>query len=145
MAAFLFVNAPPVLRHLGGKWAGPVQPFHSSDAYLQAVIGSGDASQKIIDLLVDLPKEKPLLIFVRERDSGSSLLGMTLAYLAWPRDVQMVIIPGTDCAEQLAAIAPGSVAALAFCDISPPSWVPLGIRLGAKGRLVRLLPLEPSK
>jgi hypothetical protein len=145
LTAFLFFSVPTVIRGLGGSWAGPIQPFHSSDAYLQAVTGTPRSSQRVIDLLAGLPAEKPILIFVREKDSGSSLLGMSMAYLAWPHDVQIMGVVGADCSEQLAKVVPGSVSALAFCDLRPPSWIPEGIRLGPEGRLVRFIPPVPTK
>jgi hypothetical protein len=140
LGAFLFFSAPVVIRGLGGPWAGPVQPFHSSDAYLRAITGTPGSSQRVIDLLSGLPVGKPIVIFIRESDSASSLLGMSLAYLSWPRDVQIPAVSGTDCGTQLAGIAPGSVAALAFCGLRPPPWIPAGIRLGSEGWLVRLAP-----
>jgi hypothetical protein len=145
IGAFVFSAAPTVIRGLGGRWAGPIQPFHSTDAYLQAITGTPDSSQKIMDLLAGLPPKKPIVIFIREKDSAGSLLGMSLAYLSWPHEVRIPSVPGTDCSEQLARIAPGSVAALAFCDLRPPVWIPSGVRLGAEGRLVRFVASPPTE
>jgi len=136
--SFLCLTAPTIFRGFAGKFIGPAQPLRSSDAYLQVVTGFPNSSQRVIDLLAGLPGHKPILIVIRESDLGGSLLGMTMAYLAWPRDVQIVTISGPSCAEELAKVNPTSVAAVAFCEIMPPSWMPGGTPLGRNGRFVRL-------
>jgi hypothetical protein len=138
LVTFLFLSGPIIFRDLTVKSMGPPQPFHSSDAYLQAVTGLPHSSQRFIDLLTDLSLQKPILIFVRESDATGSLLGLSVAYLAWPREVQIITIPGSDCADQLAKLRPASVAALVFCELTPPSWIPSGTRLGPHGRFVKL-------
>jgi hypothetical protein len=105
---------------------------------LQAVTGSANASQRIIDVMDSLPPEKPLLIFERDKDSVSSLLGMALAYLAWPRDVRFETVDGPRCDQELARIAPNSVGGVAFCDVQSPSWIPGGMRLGQNSKLIAL-------
>lgn len=136
LVLFVCASAPSVVRALAGPFPNRVDPFHSSNAYLQAVTGSPNASQRIIDVMDSLPREKPLLIFEREKDSVSSLLGMSLAYLAWPRDVRFETADGGHCDRQLAKIAPNSVGGIAFCDLPAPSWIPGGMRLGRNGKLI---------
>ncbi len=133
---FVWSNAHSVIRALAGPLPDRMDAFHSSNAYLQKVTGSPYASQRIIDVMDSLPPEKPLLIFERERDPVSSLLGMTLAYLAWPHEVRFETIDGPRCDQQLGQIAPNSVGGIAFCDIKSPPWIPGGILLGESGKLI---------
>jgi hypothetical protein len=131
-------GAPPVKHALAGPFPDKIDAFHSSNAYLQVVTGSAGASQRLIDVMASLPSEKPLLIFSREKDSGSRMLAMVLAYLAWPREIQFETVSSARCDEQLAKIAPDSVGGVAFCDLASPSWVPGGLPLGQNGRLITL-------
>ena len=83
--------------------------------------------ERILDVMDSLPPKKPLLIFERETTHSSSLLGMALAYLAWPRDVQFETVEGPRCEQELGKIAPNSVGGIAFCDVQSPSWIPGGM------------------
>jgi hypothetical protein len=145
MALLISSSAPSVKRALAGPFPDQIDAFHSSNAYLQAVTGSAHASERIIDVMSALPADKPLLIFEREKDSSSSLLGMALAYLAWPHEVRFETANGGHCDEQLARVAPTSVSAVAFCDLPSPAWVPGGLRLGKAGRLVAFTPPEENR
>jgi len=138
MVSFLWSSAPSVRRALAGPFPNRIDAFHSSNSYLQAVTGSANASQRIIEVMDSLPSEKPVLIFERDKDGVSSLLGMALAYLAWPRDVRFESVDGPRCDQELGRIDPNSVGAVAFCDIQAPPWIPGGMRLGQRGKLVVL-------
>jgi hypothetical protein len=138
IALFVWSGVPSVRRAFAGPFPNRIDAFHSSNAYLQTVTGSPNASQRIIDVMDSLPPGKPLLIFEREKDSVSSLLGMALAYLAWPHDVRFETVDGPRCDQQLARIAPNSVSGVAFCDVQSPSWIPGGMRLGQNSRLITL-------
>jgi hypothetical protein len=140
VAVLIGSSAPSVKRAIAGPFQGRIDAFHSTNAYLQAVTGSANASERIIDVMASLPADKPLLIFERDRDGKSSLLGMALAYLAWPREVRFETVYGTRCDEQLAKIAPNSISGVAFCDLPSPAWIPGGFRLGKAGKLIALAP-----
>jgi hypothetical protein len=133
---FVWSSASSLRHALSGRFPDRIDAFHSSDTYLQAVTGSANASQRIIDALDSLPPEKPLLIFERDKDPVSSWLGMALAYLSWPRDVRFELVEGPRCDQQLAKIAPNSICAIAFCDVQSPSWLPGGMPLGQYGKIV---------
>ena len=140
VAAMIGFVLPSVRSGLAGPRPHSVDPYYSSDAYIQAITGAPKASGRLLEVMAALPKEKPLLIFERDQDSASSLLGMTLAYLSWPKEVRFETVRNNNaCDRQLGAVAPDSVAAVAFCDLPAPTWVGGGIRLG---RGSRLLPLE---
>ena len=140
VAILIVSSAPSVKRALAGPFPNRIDAYHSINAYLQAVTGSANASERIIDVMASLPADKPLLIFERENDSSSSLLGMALAYLAWPREVRFETMNGTSCDDQLARIAPSSISGIAFCDLPSPSWIPGGLRLGKAGKLIAFTP-----
>jgi hypothetical protein len=133
---FVWSSASSVSRALAGPFPNRIDAFRSSNAYLQAITGTTHASERIIDIMDSIPPEKPLLIFVREKNPESSLLGMALAYLAWPRVVQIETVDGPRCDQQLARIAPNSVGGVAFCDVQPPSWISGGMRLGQNSKLI---------
>src|SRR2546428_697620 len=138
-AVFLYSTLPTAFHEIKRKPLGRVQPFQSSDVYLETVIGLENSSQRFIDVLASLPAGKSLVIVVRESDPASGLLGLTLAYLAWPRRVQILIVSGERAsAEALSKMPPDRVAGVAFCEMQPPSWMPLGVRLGQRSRLVTL-------
>ncbi len=131
---------------LRGQMPRSINPFYSTDAYLEAITGAPHASERVLDVMAGLPKDKPLLIFERDQDSASSLLGMTLAYLAWPSEVRFEIVRGIACDRQLGAVAPDSLAAVAFCDLPAPTWIAGGIRLGANSRILPIdLPNERTR
>ncbi len=123
-------------RALGGPFPDRIDAFHSTNAYLQAVTKSANASPRILDVMDSLPPEKPLLIFERDNDPMSSLLGMAMAYLAWPHDVRFETVEGPRCEQELGKIAPNSVGGIAFCDVKSPSWIPGGMLLGESGKLI---------
>jgi hypothetical protein len=136
VAILIGSGAPPVKRALAGPFPDRIDAFHSTNVYLQAITESAHASERIVDILGALPPGKPLLIFERAKDPGSSMLGMALAYLAWPREVRFETANGGHCDEQLAKVPPGSVSGVAFCDLPSPAWVPGGFRLGKTGKLI---------
>lgn len=136
IALFVGSSAPSVRRALAGPFPNRIDAFYSSNAYFQRITPLPNPSQRIIDVMDSLPPEKPLLIFDRERDPVSSLLAMALAYLAWPHEVRFEKVDGPRCDEQLARIAPNSVSGIAFCDVPSPAWIPGGMRLGEKSKLI---------
>jgi hypothetical protein len=136
VATLIGSGASPVKRALGGPFPDRIDAFHSSNVYLQAITESAHASERIVEIMAALPPGKPLLIFEREKDPGSSMLGMALAYLAWPREVRFETANGGHCDDQLAKVPPGSVSGVAFCDLPSPPWIPGGFRLGKNGKLI---------
>src|SRR5581483_9811431 len=83
LTALIGSGAPYVRRSLAGPFPDRIDAFHSTNVYLEAITESGHVSERIIDVMAALPPDKPLLIFERDKDAGSSMLGMALAYLAW--------------------------------------------------------------
>ena len=116
------------MRIVTRKPLAPVVPFHSSDFYIYGVTHVTDGSERILRAFAALPEHRRIAIFVREYDLGSSILAMTIAYLAWPHDVQLVSCSQDNAEERLAAIRPDSVAAVIFCQVKPPVWCPAPTR-----------------
>jgi hypothetical protein len=138
--ALVCVSAPRVLRIVVRKPLAPVVPFHSSDFYIYGVTRVTDGSERMLRTFAALPEHRRVAIFVREDDLGSSILAMTMAYLAWPHDVQLVSCSQDNAEERLAAIRPDSIAAVIFCQVKPPVWCPTGVQFGLDSTVVCLTP-----
>jgi len=136
LCLFLFQSAPISTHAVLENRIGPIEANHSTDLYLQALAGLQNGSQSVDESLQSLPKGKRLLIFVRSDNSPSEFLGMLIAYLSWPRQVQIVKLRGTTADKEVVAIAPASVAGIVFCSVTPPTWLGKGIRLGSSILLV---------
>ena len=136
--ALLFTSGPRIFRALVADSFGPIERFYSTDNYLGGITGASKPSQKIVEILTALPPQKPILIIVREKDEPGYFLGMTVAYLAWPRTVQIHALSGGSCDAMLAKVNPASLAAVVFCRVQQPAWVPAGTRIGRSASIVRL-------
>jgi hypothetical protein len=130
--AFLYLSVPQVVRGILQYSVGPVDSLHSLDLYLPRVSDSPAASQRLLRTLSLLPKDGRVIIFAREKEESSAFLGMAIAYLVWPRKVELIYCNERAAEERLAAIPPASVSALIFCSIKQPAWLPEGM-LCAKG------------
>ena len=130
--AFLYFSAPQILRGVVQYSVGPVDSLHSLDLYLPRVSDSPAASQRLLHMLSLLPKDGRVVIFTPEKEEGSAFLGMAIAYLVWPRKIEMICCSEQGIDGRLAAIPPASVSALIFCNVKQPAWLPEGI-VCAKG------------
>jgi hypothetical protein len=139
---FLFVTAPTIFRGVTANSLEPAQSFHSTDDYLKRLTDVSHASRRILGSLIALPSQKPILILMREGDGRSGFLAMTMAYLAWPREVQISSVSGKTADAQLARIDPASLGAVIFCRVDPPAWVPAGTWIGDTLKIVPLGPHE---
>jgi len=105
-----------------------VGPLHSSNIFLYHTTGQTDAAERLIALFDAIPHSALITIFVNAKDSRSSSLGMTTAYLAWPHPVRMIDIAQLSREnDRPDSPAPG---ALAFCRINRPPWLPAGEHFG---------------
>jgi hypothetical protein len=128
---FLFVSGPMVGRAVWENKVGPVEPNQSIDVYLRGLSGIIHGSQRLSDAFEHLPQHKTLVIFVRQQNPQSEFLGMLIAYLSWPREVQIVNVRNATADHEVAAIKPSSVAGFVFCFMNPPPWLGRGIALGS--------------
>lgn len=140
---FFFLSVPIVYRAVLENRISPIQANQSIDAYLQALTGIRNGSQRLSDTFQCLPQRKPLVILVREQNAQSEFLGMLTAYLSWPREVQIVNVRSANAEKEVGAISPPSVAGLVFCSMNPPVWLGKGIRLGSNILLVPAPDVKP--
>lgn len=136
LVSLTYTIAPSLKHALAGPLPTRMDAFHSSNLAIEAATGSANISERIVDVMAFLPPDKPLVIFERERSARSILLGMTLAYLAWPREVRFETVKGPGCEEQISKITPGSVSGMAFCNLQAPPWTGAGMPLGPSGKLI---------
>ena len=135
--ALLTCSTATSLKHaFWGSFPTRIDAFQSSNLAIEAATGSTEFSERIVDVMALLPPNKPLVIFEQERSARSILLGMTLAYLAWPREVKFEMVKGPRCEEEISKITPGSVSGMAFCNLQSPAWTGGGMRLGPNGMLI---------
>jgi hypothetical protein len=58
-------------------------------------------------------------------------LGMTIAYLASPHLVRLFEISGTHPDNELSKMNPDELAAVVFCRVNRPNWLPAGKVIGS--------------
>ena len=136
--ALIVVSVPKIYR---GATAYSLQrsgSFHTSDSFLRFA-GASNASEQLIATFDSLPLSKPVVIFTCKSDQRSSLLGMTIAYLAWPHPVRLTEINSRNSDAEVSGLNPASAAALVFCRVDRPRWIPPGKLFGATLEVVPLL------
>ena len=142
-AVFLWISAPIVGPAIRENRIGPIEANHSIDAYLRALTGIEHGSEKLPDILRRLDKQGPLIIFVRDENSQSEFLGMTIGYVSWPREVRIIKVSTETIERELANIKPDSVSGLLFCSIDPPASLGKRVRLGSSIILVPVTEAAP--
>jgi hypothetical protein len=106
-------------------------PLHTCDSYLKFATGASAAAKDVISIFQSTAASKRIIIFTRKDDAFSSGLGMTSAYLASPHLVRLFEINGTHPDNELSKMNPDEVAAIVFCRISRPNWLPAGKVIGS--------------
>jgi len=89
------------------------------------------ASKDLISMFQSTTASKRIIIFTRKDDAFSSGLGLTAAYLASPHLVRLFEINGTHPDNELSKMNPDDVAAVVFCRINRPTWLPAGKVFGS--------------
>ena len=118
---FLALSIPIVGPAVFENKIGPINANHSTDSYLDGLTHIRNGSELFSQLVETLPRDKSIVIVVDAQSSPSKFLGMVVAYLAWPRDVQTVAVtPPATYSRELAAIKQDSVGAAIFCALKPP-------------------------
>ena len=130
-AVFVWISGPIVGLAVMENRFGPTETNRSIDAYLGALTGIEHGSEKLPETFQRLGKNGSLVIFVRDENAQSEFLGMMIGYVSWPREVQVIQVPGPTVEKELADIKPESVAGVVFCLVEPPTWLPNRIRLGS--------------
>jgi hypothetical protein len=143
--AYLAVSLPKLWPVFVPKRIAPAEPFYSLDAYLEAFTQSGRPSARILRALASLPRDKAVILFVPNDSTESKFIALSVIYLSWPREVRWLATNNHDVESQLQAMAPSSLAAVIFWNVTPPSWLPAGIPIGRTQVLVPVLRAESSK
>ncbi|HUE40560.1 MAG TPA: hypothetical protein VMO75_01395 [Chthoniobacterales bacterium] len=142
-AVFIWISGPIVGSAIMENRVGPAETNRSIDAYLNALTGIEHGSEKLPDVLRRLSKNGSLVIFVRNENAQSEFIGMMVGYVSWPREVQVIKVPGPTVEKELADIKPGSVAGVVFCSVNPPPWMQNRVRLGSSIILVPVTQTAP--
>ena len=130
-AAFLAISIPSVVRAVLENKIGPINPNYSTDAYLDGLTHVRNASELFSGLIESTPRDKSIVIVVDAQSSPSKFLGMIVAYLAWPRDVQTLTVTPATFSRELASIKHDSVSAAVFCTVKPPLWTKTKTEFGS--------------
>src|ERR1700720_270937 len=137
--ALLLVSAPKIYRGATTYSLQRGEPLHTSDSFLRFAAGSSNTSAQLIAAFGSLPPSKSVVIFTRKGDQRSSLLGMTVAYLAWPHPVRLTEINGRNSDAEVSGLDPASAGALVFCRVDRPAWIqPAKLR----GATLEVVPLS---
>ena len=129
--ASLGISIPKIYSGVTQYPLHPTGPLHTCDNYLKFATGASGASQGLISTFQSVSPSKRIIIFTRKDDAFSSGLGMTTAYLASPHLVRLFEISGTHPDNELSKMNPGEVAAVVFCRMNRPAWLPAGKVFGS--------------
>lgn len=143
-AAFLWCSLPKL--HLQ-RWGsiGPATSFYSTDFYLRALIGRSDASERILQTLAPLPRNKEVILFLPDTGQESRLVVLIVVYLSWPREVRWLPVTDSEVERKLISLNPRTLAALIFWDVSPPHWLPAGVPLSPEQVIVPMRSISPPE
>ncbi len=139
----VWISAPIVGSAVMENRVGPAQTNRSIDSYLSALTNVDGASDKFSEAFQRLGKDGTLVIFTRKENSPSEFLGMMMAYISWPREVQLIKVPADTVDKELVDIKPGMVAGVLFCSINPPPWLENKVQLGSSIILVPVTRASP--
>jgi hypothetical protein len=129
--ASFWVSIPRIYSRATGHPLRPTGPLHTCDSYLKFTTGVSGASEDLISIFQSMTISKRIIIFTRKDDGFSSGLGMTTAYLASPHLVRLFEINGTHPDNELLKMNPEEMAAVVFCRIHRPAWLPAGKVFGS--------------
>src|SRR6266496_1183942 len=129
--ASLVISIPKIYSGVTQSPLHSTGPLHTCDSYLKFATGASVASKDLISIFQSTTASKRVIIFTRKDDAFSCGLGMTIAYLASPHLVRLFEINGTHPDNELLKINPDQVAAVVFCRINRPAWVPAGKVFGS--------------
>ena len=135
-AVFVALSIPTVGPAVLENKIGPIDPNHSTDSYLSGLTHVRNGSELFEQMIQTLPRGKSVAIVVDTADSPSQFLGMLLAYLSWPREVEIIRVSPSTYAQELAAIKKESVGAIIFCDLKPPVAMKGVVHFGSSITLV---------
>src|SRR2546421_11323833 len=124
---------------------GPIDPNHSTDSYLSGLTHVRHGSELFVGMVKTLPPGKSIAIVVDAGNSPSEFLGMLVAYLSWPCDVEIVRVRPSTYSRELAAIKGASVGGVVFCDLKPPVSIKNKVNFGSSITFVPTESLNPNQ
>src|SRR4051812_37512103 len=104
LAIFLTLSVPAVIRAVCENKIGPVNPNHSTDAYLEGLTRVRNGTDLFTRFVETLPREKSIVIFVDADSSPGKFLGMVVAYLSWPHEVKTIAVTPATFAQEVASV-----------------------------------------
>jgi hypothetical protein len=130
LTAFFCISVPKVFNRAAKGSISPTgdTSFHTSDSFWHIESGS---TRLIAFFDLARPRQR-ILILDREDDPASSLLGMLIAYLAWPHPVEIVDLARTRV--NRGEVRPPDLsppAAIVLCRVPRPPELPEGKHFGA--------------
>ena len=125
--AFVLLSVPRFWNPLTLGRFGPVEPFFSTDRDIEGLTGVSQGSERIRQTIAALPGSKRLVVILPEYDAPSIYFGLMVAYLAWPRPVEPIHVYPPDVPEHVRRLNPTTFAAILFCRVPPPAFVPPGV------------------
>jgi hypothetical protein len=92
LGACALIGASVVIPFVRGGHFLPATKFSSTDAYLAEVRTNQSFSTALLDAFKTLPSSTRILILYRRGDLTGTLDAQLVAYLAWPHEVQLILI-----------------------------------------------------
>src|SRR2546421_12970181 len=136
---FIARGLPIIVPAIRENKIGPIEQDHSTDSYLSGLTHIRGGTELCGTLIDTLPRDKTVIILVDAGNSPSEFLGMLVAYLSWPLDVQIVLVRPSIYWRELAAIKNTSVSSVIFCALKPPVSIKNKINFGSS---ITLVPIE---
>jgi hypothetical protein len=132
LSAFALIGGSVVFPFVRSGHFLPATKFSSTDAYLADVRTKQPVSAALSDAFKSLPSRTRVLILYRGGDLTGTLDAQLVAYLAWPHDVQLILVaPHVLPPELQPDRLSSSGDAVIACRIPlPPHGPPRVIRLG---------------
>jgi len=132
LSAFALIGASVVFPFVRRGHILPATKFSSTDAYLRDAETNQSFSAALSDALKSLPSQTRILILYRDGDLTGTLDAQFVAYLAWPHEVQLILVaPHVLPPELRPDRLSSSGAAIISCRIPlPPHSPPRVIRFG---------------
>lgn len=142
-AALVWISAPMVGSAVMENRVGPAETNKTIDYYLSTLTSVQNGAEKFPEAFQRLGKDGRLIIFVRGGNPQSEFLGMMMGYISWPREVQLISVPGDMVDKEIVNIKPGTVAGVVFCSVNPPEWLQNRVRFGSSIILVPVTQAAP--
>lgn len=119
--AYAGVRLPGTIAALGAGSFRPGVTFHTTDLYFENCAGMLAGSEAVEKVIKSIQSADPIVVFYQETNPESSLLGMLVRYIGWPR--VFVALPVDSPTTSKAARPLTANAAMFFCRVAPPPGV----------------------